>query len=126
MEDVIVRRKGESEKSIALDEVTVNLLTSAEYLESMTVEMPPESEIPREYEHEGEEVRIVLEGEIEIDVAGVAHVLKEGDVMWHKSSVPHKIKKSLRQKSCLFLSKSSPLINFRLFLFDTHILSDGR
>lgn len=102
MEDVILRRKGERHESLKLDKVAVNILTSAEYLESMAVEMPPGSEIPKEYEHEGEEVRIVLEGEIEIDVAGVAHVLKEGDVMWHKSSVPHKIKNPSDKKAVYF------------------------
>jgi quercetin dioxygenase-like cupin family protein len=102
MEDVIVRRKGESQKSIALDDVTVELLTSAEYLESMTVVMPPGSEIPEEYEHEGEEVKIVLEGEIEVNVSGVAHSLKEGDVMWHKSSAPHKVKNPSDKKAVYF------------------------
>jgi quercetin dioxygenase-like cupin family protein len=102
MEDVIVRRKGESQKSIALDDVTVELLTSAEYLESMTVVMPPGSEIPEEYEHEGEEVKIVLEGEIEVNVSGVAHTLREGDVMWHKSSAPHKVKNPSDKKAVYF------------------------
>jgi quercetin dioxygenase-like cupin family protein len=110
MEDVIVRRNGESQKSIALDEVTVNLLTSAEYLESMTVEMPPGSEIPEEYEHEGEEVRIVLEGEIEVKVAGETYNLKEGDVMWHKSSASHKIKNPSDKRAIYFSVNLPPSI----------------
>lgn len=102
MEDVNVRRKGESQKSIALDDVTVELLTSAEYLESMTVVMPPGSEIPEEYEHEGEEVKLVLEGEIEVDVAGVTYSLGKGDVMWHKSSAPHRVKNPSDLKAVYF------------------------
>lgn len=102
MEDAIVRRKGESEKSITLGDATVALLTRAEFLESMTVEIPPGSEIPKEYEHEGEEVKLVLEGEIDVEVAGVTYNLKEGDVMWHKSSAPHKVKNPSDQKAVYF------------------------
>lgn len=102
MEDAIVRRKGESEKSISLDGVTVNLISSAEFLESMTVEIPPGREIPDEYEHEGEEVKLVLEGEIEVDLAGVIYSLGKGDVMWHKSSTPHRVKNPSTQKAVYF------------------------
>ncbi len=69
MTDVIIRRRGESQKSTTLGDVPVNILTSTESLESMTVEMPPKSEIPKLYSHEGEEIRIVLEGEIEIELS---------------------------------------------------------
>lgn len=102
MEDVILRRKGESDKTLSIDDIAVNLLTSAEYLESLTVEMPPGSEIPEQYEHEGEEVRIVLEGEIVVEVAGKTYNLKEGDVMWHKSSAPHKVKNHSDKKAVYF------------------------
>ncbi|MBU2559284.1 cupin domain-containing protein [archaeon] len=102
MEDVIIRRKGEKSEAIKLDKVDVNLLTSAEYLKSMAVEMPPRSEIPQEYEHEGEEVKLVLEGEIEIDVSGETYSLKEGDVMWHKSSAPHRVRNPSDKKAVYF------------------------
>jgi quercetin dioxygenase-like cupin family protein len=102
MEDVIIRRRGETREAIKLDKVEVNLLTSAEYLESMAVEMPPGSEIPEEYEHEGEEVKLVLEGEIELDVSGETYNLKEGDVMWHKSSARHKVKNPSDKKAVYF------------------------
>lgn len=102
MTDVIIRRKGESQKSITIGAVPINLLTSTETMESMTVEMPPKSEIPKMYSHEGEEVRIVLVGEIEIEIAGEKHLLKEGDVMWHKSGDPHKIKNPSDKKSVYF------------------------
>jgi quercetin dioxygenase-like cupin family protein len=110
MGDVIITRSGESKKSIALGDTTVNLLTSAEYLESMTVEMPPGSEIPEEYEHEGEEVKIVLEGEIEVEIDGETHSLKKGDVMWYKSSSPHKVKNPSSKKAVYFTVNLLPSI----------------
>lgn len=112
MTDVIVRRKGDKQKTVAVGEVSVSLLTSAEYLESIVVEMPPKSEIPEEYEHEGEEVRIVLGGEIEVEVSGEKHLLKEGDVMWHKSSAPHKIRNPTNKKAVYFSVNLPPSIEF--------------
>lgn len=112
MTDVIVRRKGESQKSVALGDISVNLLTSTEFLESMTVEMPPGSETPETYSHEGEEVRIVLVGEIEVEVSGEKYILKEGDVMWHKSSAPHRIKNPSEKKAFYFCVNLPPSIEF--------------
>ncbi len=112
MEDVIITRKGESKKSIEVGEITVNKLTSAEYLESMTVEMPPGSETPDDYEHEGEEVKIVLEGEIEVEIGGETHNLKKGDVMWYKSSAPHKVKNPSDEKAIYFSVNLPPSIEF--------------
>lgn len=39
--------------------------------------------------HVGEELGYVLEGEIEIDLAGTLHLLKEGDSIFFPSELPH-------------------------------------
>ncbi len=45
-----------------------------------------------EYEHEGEEVRILLEGRVDCKVGNMHYTMEAGDVIWHPSSLPHKIK----------------------------------
>jgi len=112
MTDVIVRRKGESQKSITLGDVSINLLISTESLEGMTVEMPPKSEIPKLYSHEGEEIHIVLVGEIEIEVSGKRYPLKEGDFMWHKSGAPHRIKNPSNKKAVYFSVNLPPSLEW--------------
>ncbi len=45
-----------------------------------------------EYEHEGEEVRILLEGKVECRVGDMHYTMEAGDVIWHPSNIPHKMK----------------------------------
>jgi quercetin dioxygenase-like cupin family protein len=112
MEDVIVRRKGESQKSIKMGGIPVHLLARTEKLEGMIVEMPPQTEIPKLYSHEGEEIRIVLEGEIEVELEGEKYLLKEGDVMWHKSHRPHRIRNPTNNKSVYFSVNLPPSLEW--------------
>lgn len=112
MEEVIVRRKGESLKKINLGEVPVSLLTRTNLLESMIVELPPGKGIPRVYSHEGEEVRIVLEGKVEVEVEGKKYVLEKGDVMWHKSELTHVIRNPGRRKAVYFSVNLPPSLTW--------------
>ncbi len=42
-----------------------------------------------EYQHEGEEFGLVLEGELEITVDGKTYVVREGESFWFRSTRPH-------------------------------------
>jgi|Deesub1362A_J573_1020465.scaffolds.fasta_scaffold00105_31 quercetin dioxygenase-like cupin family protein len=112
MEDVVIRRRGESEKSIKIGKVPIYLLARTEKLESMIVEMPPNSEIPKTYSHGGEEIRIVLKGEIEVDTGGEKYILREGDVMWHKSELPHRIRNPGKEKAVYFSVNMPPTLEW--------------
>ena len=41
------------------------------------------------FQHEGEEVIYVISGTLEYSVGDQKHILRKGDAIWHKSSVPH-------------------------------------
>jgi transcriptional regulator with XRE-family HTH domain len=41
------------------------------------------------FQHEGEEVILVLAGTLEYTVGSEVHVLEKGDSIWHKSNIPH-------------------------------------
>ncbi len=41
------------------------------------------------YSHEGEEFGLVLKGELEIDLNGVKHRVKEGESFYYSSQIPH-------------------------------------
>lgn len=104
---VVVRRRGESEKSIKLGKATAQLLQRSQAMESMIVELPPGEKIPRVYSHRGEEVRIVLEGEIEVEVEGEKHLLKRGDFMWFDSGLKHTIRNPSEEKA-IYFSANAP------------------
>lgn len=59
------------------------------------------------YEHEGEEIRILLEGKIECAVGDEIYVMEEGDVLWHPSNVPHKIK-NVGSKKAVYITIGTP------------------
>ena len=49
-------------------------------------------EVPAErYTHEGDEFGLVLEGEIKVELGDEVHLLKEGDTIYFRSTVPHAI-----------------------------------
>ncbi len=112
MSDVIIRKKGESEKSISLGDVSTRLLASSGALEGLTVEIPPKSEIPKLYSHGGEEIRFMLKGEIEVEVEGDKYILKEGDMMWHESTAPHRIRNPTDKSAVYFLVNVPPSIKW--------------
>jgi len=41
------------------------------------------------YSHAGEEIRYILDGELEVDVGGKRYLLEKGDCLWHRAEVPH-------------------------------------
>lgn len=108
MEGVIIRRKGEGEKKIDLGSGPISLLHRSESLESMLVEMEPNSKIGKTYSHAGEEIRIVLRGEVEVEIEGERFELKEGDFMWFKSELNHRIRNKKNEKAVYFCTNLPP------------------
>lgn len=107
-----MKKKGENVESIKLGEVPVHLLAKGDDLEGMIVELPPGEEIPTSYSHEGEEIRIVLEGEIEVEVEGEKYRLTEGDSMWFKSQLTHKVRNPSDKKAVYFNVNAPPSLTW--------------
>lgn len=57
--------------------------------ESYMVEFPPKSEMSMPHQHKGQELVLVLKGEIEFEVDDRCILLKEGDAMQFNSSYRH-------------------------------------
>ena len=93
-------RKGSSayERNIAGKQY--KFLVKTEQLAGILVETEPGA-YSEFYEHEGEEIKIVIKGEIE-------YHLREGDVLWHKSNIPHRIKNSSDKKAIIFTVDTPP------------------
>ncbi len=101
MEDIIYRRKGEKGKIIKMGDSIINVLVKSKALEGIIVEMEPGSEM-RASAHSGEEIRIVLEGEIEVDIRGDKYILKAGDMLWFSSILPHKVRNPSKDKKAVY------------------------
>jgi transcriptional regulator with XRE-family HTH domain len=61
-----------------------------------------------EYQHEGEEFAYVLEGRVEIEVAGETNVLKKGSALHFNSDLPHTLTNLSTKQSKLLVVVYAP------------------
>ena len=68
-----------------------NLKVKSEKMEAVVSELDPYSE-SRWYEHKGEEIHLMLHGEMDYIIGDKTYHLDEGDVLWHPSEIKHRAK----------------------------------
>jgi len=57
-------------------------------MEAIIAELDPHME-SKLFQHEGEEMHFVLQGEMEYTAGEKSYKLTEGDILWHKSMLKH-------------------------------------
>jgi mannose-6-phosphate isomerase-like protein (cupin superfamily) len=70
----------------------LELLFKSGKMEGILIEVEPGEDFGKQYRHDGEELHFVIEGEIEYRVGEKTYNLKEGDSLWHKSTLPHGVR----------------------------------
>jgi len=85
-------RKGENVTTRTVDGEVVELLFSSGVMEGIVVELEPLTGFQGTYRHSGEEMHLVLRGEVEFQVGGETFGCGEGDVLWHRSDLEHAIR----------------------------------
>jgi len=68
-------------------------------MDPFVITLPPESEEKSLFDHEGEELFYVLEGEVRFHYGDESFLLREGDCIYFDSSVPHRGEGTERGKS---------------------------
>lgn len=87
--DIILVKKGEFGEIIERQNKVYKFLFETEKMEVNIAELEPGSK-SRFFTHNGEEIHIVLEGELEYTVGNNSYKLSKGDILWHKSNLGHK------------------------------------
>ena len=105
-------KKGEHITARQLDGKAVNLLFKSTEMEGILIELEPMTGFGRSYKHKGEEVHIVLEGEIEFTVGDDTFLCQEGDVLWHHSDIQHSIRNPGMAHATYMTILSPPSIKF--------------
>jgi quercetin dioxygenase-like cupin family protein len=85
-------RRGERASVRQVDREEVELLFRSEVMEGIRVELEPMTGFKGTYRHKGEEMHIVLKGEVEFTVADETYLCQEGDILWHRSDLAHGIR----------------------------------
>ena len=91
MKGVKFIRKSERVAARRVDGEAVGLLFKSEVMEGILVELEPMTGFDGTYRHNGEEMHIVLEGEVEFTLGDEVLLCQEGDILWHDSGIDHRI-----------------------------------
>ncbi len=94
----ILLRSGEQKSKIKTPGKIFRLMIKSERLEAIIAEIEPHTS-SRWYNHNGEELHYVLEGEIEYDVGEKSYRLSKGELLWHKSNVNHRARNITDKKA---------------------------
>jgi mannose-6-phosphate isomerase-like protein (cupin superfamily) len=91
MKGVKFIKKDERATPRKVDGEAVGLLFRSKVMEGILVELEPVTGFEGTYRHNGEEMHLVLEGEVEFTVGGETFLCQEGDILWHDSDLEHRI-----------------------------------
>jgi mannose-6-phosphate isomerase-like protein (cupin superfamily) len=92
MKGVKLIRSGERVAVREIDREEVELLFRSEVMEGIRVELEPMTGFSGSYRHKGEEMHVVLKGEVEFTVEDEIFLCREGDILWHRSDLAHGIR----------------------------------
>jgi len=103
--------KGKSRKDGAANEgpapdaegKTLEVLARSDNMEGILVTIEPGSDWGQVYSHRGEEIRYILEGQLEVDIGGKRTLLGKGDCVWHSSEIPHTLRNPGKKKAVYFV-----------------------
>ncbi|AGK60731.1 hypothetical protein Asulf_00714 [Archaeoglobus sulfaticallidus PM70-1] len=102
----VLVKSGEDIFKKVLDGITYRIKAKSSNIVVIKSELDPKAET-EEYTHEGEEVRIVLEGKIECKVGNIHYTMEAGDVIWHPSNIPHKMK-NIGDRKAVYITIGTP------------------
>ncbi|MCX6665084.1 MAG: cupin domain-containing protein [Euryarchaeota archaeon] len=105
-EDVVFIKKGESKSKMARPGKLYHLMVKSEHMETIIAELDPHAE-SRWFQHDGEEMHVVIQGELEYTVDEHSYKLNEGDILWHKSNLKHRAK-NIGSEKVVYMTIGTP------------------
>ena len=103
---VIFIKKGDEKSKTKKPGKLYRLMVKSKKMEAIISELDPHAE-SRWFKHNGEEMHLVLHGEMEYTVGEKSYKLSEGDVLWHQSSQKH-CAKNIGNKKVTYLTVGTP------------------
>ena len=90
-DETIFIKKGDEKTKIERPGKLYRLLVKSDIIETITAELDPHAE-SKWFQHNGEELHIILQGKLEYTVGEKSYRLSEGDILWHRSNLRHRAK----------------------------------
>ncbi len=98
VDDTVLIRKSESKSEIPRPDKLYKLMLKSDKMEAIIAELKPHSE-SRWFQHDGEEMHLILEGELEYSVGEKTYNLNGGDILWHRSNYKHRARNTSDKKT---------------------------
>jgi mannose-6-phosphate isomerase-like protein (cupin superfamily) len=89
--NVIFIRHDMEKKKVTRPGRVYRLMYKSHIMEGLIAEFEPQHQ-SRWFKHNGEEMHLVLHGEMEYSVGEHSYRMSAGDILWHKSTLKHKSK----------------------------------
>jgi len=104
--EVIFIKKGDEKSKTKKPGKLYRLMVKSNKMEAIIAELEPHTE-SRWFKHNGQEMHLVLQGEMEYTVGEKSYRLSEGDILWHSSSQKHKAK-NIGEKNVQYITVGTP------------------
>jgi quercetin dioxygenase-like cupin family protein len=85
----IILKSGEEKSRLQTKGKLFRLMVKTKNLEAIIAEIDSHT-ASRWYQHDGEELHYILEGEIIYEVGEESYKMSKGQLLWHKSTVRHR------------------------------------
>lgn len=105
-DNVILMKKGEEKSKIKKPGKLYRLMVESHTMEALIAELDPHTE-SKWFQHNGEEMHLVLQGEMEYTVGEKSYKLSEGDILWHKSMLKHHAK-NIGAEKVIYITVGTP------------------
>jgi len=105
-EDVVFIKKGEEKSITKKPGKLYRLIVKSHKMEAIIAELDPHME-SKWFQHEGEEMHFVLQGEMEYTVDEKSYKLTEGDILWHTSMLKHQAR-NIGSEKVIYITVGTP------------------
>lgn len=105
-QDVVFIKNGEEKDKRKKPGKLYRLMIESPKMEAIIAEIDPHTE-SKLFQHQGEEMHLVLEGDMEYTVGEKTYKLSKGDILWHKSMLVHHAKNS-GTKKVVYITVATP------------------
>jgi len=107
MDDKVIFIKKDDEKNKTNKQGKLyKLKIESKRMEAIIAELEPDAE-SKWFKHNGEEMHLVLNGDMEYTVDEKSFKLSKGDILWHQSSLKHRAK-NIGDKKVTYITVGTP------------------
>ena len=96
-DETIFIKKGDEKTKMERPGKLYRLMVKSDKMETIIAELDPNAE-SKWFQHNGEELHLVIQGKLEYTVGEKSYRLNEGDILWHRSNVRHRAKNTGSEK----------------------------